>query len=135
MSPRTVFLARLIGPFAILLSLSELVHKQQMVETAAALVRDRPLLLIMAMMGLLAGLAMVIAHNVWSGGALPVVITLFGWILLIRGAVMLFLSPEAAAGMLEFFRFEQLFYFYAGVTLLLGLYLAYGGFRATPPAK
>ncbi len=48
---------------------------------------------------------------------------------------MLFLSPEAAAGMLEFFRFEQLFYFYAGVTLLLGLYLAYGGFRATPPAK
>jgi hypothetical protein len=135
MSPRTVFLARLIGPFAILLSLSELVHKQQMVETAAALVRDRPLLLMMAMMGLLAGLAMVIAHNVWSGGALPVVITLFGWILLIRGAVMLFLSPEAAAGMLEFFRFEQLFYFYAGVTLLLGLYLAYGGFRATPPAK
>jgi hypothetical protein len=135
MSPRTVFLARLIGPFAILLSLSELVHKQQMVETAAALVRDRPLLLMMAMMGLLAGLAMVLAHNVWSGGALPVVITLFGWILLIRGAVMLFLSPEAAAGMLEFFRFEQLFYFYAGVTLLLGLYLAYGGFRATPPAK
>ncbi|HEX9322719.1 MAG TPA: hypothetical protein VF913_11450 [Xanthobacteraceae bacterium] len=135
MSPRTVFLARLIGPFAILLSLSELVHKQQTVETAAALVRDRPLLLMIAMMGLLAGLAMVLAHNVWSGGALPVVITLFGWILLIRGAVMLFLSPEAVAGMLEFFRFEQLLYFYAGVTLLLGLYLAYAGFRATPPAK
>ena len=135
MSPRTVFLARLIGPFAILLSLSELVHKQQTVETAAALVRDRPLVLMIAMMGLLAGLAMVIAHNVWSGGALPVVITLFGWILLIRGAVMLFLSPEAVAGMLEFFRFEQLLYFYAGVTLLLGLYLAYAGFRATPPAK
>ena len=135
MSPRTVFLARLIGPFAILLSLSELVHKQQTVETAAALVRDRPLLLMIAMMGLLAGLAMVLAHNVWSGGALPVVITLFGWILLIRGAVMLFLSPEAVAGMLEFFRFEQLLYFYAGVTLLLGLYLAYAGFRATPLAK
>jgi len=135
MSPRTVFLARLIGPFAILLSLSELVHKQQTVETAAALVRDRPLVLMIAMMGLLAGLAMVLAHNVWSGGALPVVITLFGWILLIRGAVMLFLSPEAVAGMLEFFRFEQLLYFYAGVTLLLGLYLAYAGFRATPPAK
>ncbi len=135
MSPRTVFLARLIGPFAILLSLSELVHKQQTVETAAALVRDRPLLLMIAMMGLLAGLAMVLAHNVWSGGALPVVITLFGWILLIRGAVMLFLSPEAVAGMLDFFRFEQLLYFYAGVTLLLGLYLAYAGFRATPLAK
>jgi hypothetical protein len=26
-----------------------------------------------------AGLAVVVAHNVWSGGALPVVVTLVGW--------------------------------------------------------
>src|SRR5216684_6008813 len=108
MSTRTIFLARLIGLFAILLSLSEFLHKQATVETAAALVRDRPLLFMIAMMGLLAGLAMVLAHNVWSGGALPVVITLFGWILLIRGAVMLFLSPEAAAGWIDFLHFERL---------------------------
>jgi hypothetical protein len=134
MSPRTVFLARLIGLFALLLSFSELVHKQAMIETANALVRDRPLLLMMGMLGLLAGLAMVLSHNIWSGGAVPVVVTLFGWILLIRGAVLLFLSPEAAAGMIDFFRFEQLFYVYAGITLLLGLYLTYGGFQATPRA-
>jgi hypothetical protein len=134
MSPRTVFLARLIGLFALLLSFSELVHKQAMIETANALVRDRPLLLMMGMLGLLAGLAMVLSHNIWSGGAVPVVVTLFGWILLIRGAVLLFLSPEAAAGMIDFFRFEQLFYVYAGITLLLGLYLTYGRFQATPRA-
>jgi hypothetical protein len=135
MSPRTVFLARLIGLFAILLSVSELVHKQAMVETAAALVRDRPLLLMLSMLGLLAGLAMVLAHNVWSGGALAVVVTLFGWILLIRGALLLFLSPDAVAGMIDFFHFEQLFYVYAGITLVLGLYLSWAGFRASPPSR
>ncbi len=131
MSPPTVFLARLIGLFALLFSLSELVHKQAMIETANALVRNPPLLLMMGILGLLAGLAMVLSHNIWSGGVLPVVVTLFGWILLVRGAVLLFLSPQAAAGMIDFFRFEQLFYVYAGITLLLGLYLTYGGFQAT----
>jgi hypothetical protein len=135
MSPRTIFLARLIGLFAILLSLSEFVRKQAMVETANALVRDRPLLFILAMLGLLAGLAIVLAHNVWSGGALPVVVTLFGWILLIRGALLLFLPPEAVAGLIDFFHFEQLFYFYAGITLVLGLYLTYAGFKASPPSR
>jgi hypothetical protein len=135
MSSRTVFLARLIGLFAILLSLSELLHKQATVETAAALVRDRPLLFILAMLGLLAGLAIVLAHNVWSGGALPVVVTLFGWILLIRGALLLFLPPDAVAGMMDFFRFEQLFYLYAGITFVLGLYLTYAGFKASPPSR
>src|SRR5260370_33554484 len=97
MSTRTIFLARLIGLFAILLSLSEILHKQATVETAAALVRDRPLLFILAMLGLLAGPAMVLAQNVWSGDALPIVVTPFGWILLIRGPLRLFLSPEAGA--------------------------------------
>src|SRR6266516_2984672 len=128
MSPRTVFLARLIGLFALLLSLAELLRKQATVETAAALVRDRPLLFILAMLG-------VLAHNVWSGGALPVVVTLFGWILLIRGALLLFLSPEAVAGWIDFLHFEQLFYLYAGITLVLGLYLTYAGFKASPPSR
>ena len=131
MSSRTVFLARLIGLFAVLLSVSEFVHKQPMVETATALVRDRPLLFVLAMLGVLAGLAIVLAHNVWSGGALPVVVTLFGWILLIRGALLLFLSPEAVAGWIDFLHFEQLFYLYAAITLLLGLYLSYAGFAAS----
>ena len=135
MSSRTIFLARLIGLFAILLSLSELVHKQAMVETANALVRDRPLVLLLSMIGLLGGLAMVLAHNVWSGGALPVVVTLFGWILLIRGALLLFLPPDAIAGLLDFFRFAQLFYFYVGIMLVFGLYLTYAGFKASPPSR
>jgi hypothetical protein len=135
MSLRTVFLGRLIGLFAVLFALSMLVHKQPMVETAAALVHDPALLLLFGMIALAAGLAMVLGHNVWSGGALPVIVTLFGLIFVIRGVILLFLSPEALAGLFDMFRFEQLFYFYAGVTLVLGLYLTYAGFKASPPAS
>src|SRR6266567_5324304 len=107
MSPRTVFLARLIGLFALLLSLTELLHKQATVETAAALVRDRPLLFILAMLGLLAGLAIVLTHNIWSGGALPVVVTLLGWALLLRGLVLLLLPHEFIVRLFEMSRFAD----------------------------
>ena len=135
MSSRTVFLGRLIGLFFLLFGLSMLVHKQTMVDTAAAVVHDPGLVLMFGVVALVAGLAMVLGHNVWSGGALPVVVTLFGWILLIRGALLLFLSPEAVAGWIDFLHFEQLFYLYAGITLILGLYLTYAGFKASPPSR
>ena len=55
MTPRTIFLSRLIGLFALILSLSLLADKEFSVSTIVALVRERPLLLIIGMMGLLAG--------------------------------------------------------------------------------
>jgi len=76
MTALTIFLARLIALFAILVSLSMVLHKRVMVETTTALLRNGPLLLITGMVGLVAGLAMVLSHNIWSGGALPVVVTL-----------------------------------------------------------
>jgi amino acid permease len=76
---------------------------------------------------------MVLCHNIWSGGALPVVVTLFGWIILIRGVLILFLSPNAMVGLFEMFRFEEFFYVYVAIPLFLGLYLTYAGFKSSSP--
>ena len=78
MRPLTLFLARLLGLFFIIVSLAMLVRKDVMLASITALVHDRPLLLVFGMVILAAGLAMVLAHNVWSGGALPIVVTLIG---------------------------------------------------------
>src|SRR5258708_20369207 len=110
MTALTIFLARLIGLFAILVSLSMVVHKRLMVETTTALLRNAPLLLITGMVGLVAGLAMVLSHNVWSGGALPVVVTLSGWIILVRSLILLLLSPEVKARLYERFHFQTFFF-------------------------
>jgi hypothetical protein len=128
-APLTLFLSRLIGLFAILVVLSLVTHKQATVDTLTTLVRNPPLLLIFAMVWLIAGLAMVLGHNVWSGGALPVVVTLVGWLILIRGLLLLFLSPAAAIGLFKGLHLEQLFYIYLSLSLLFGVYLTYSGFR------
>ena len=130
LSPLTLFLSRLIGLFAMLVVLCLATHKQATVDTLTALVRNPPLLLIFGMVWLIAGLAMVLAHNVWSGGVLPVVVTLVGWLILIRGLLLLFLSPAAAIGLFAGLHFEQLFYLYLAISLLFGIYLTYSGFRA-----
>ncbi|MGX5848273.1 hypothetical protein ACWGTO_14475 [Mesorhizobium sp. PL10] len=134
MSSRTIFLSRLIGLFTILVSLSVFLHKQSMVEFGEALVHDRPLLLILGMITLIGGLAMVLCHNVWSGGALPIIVTLFGWSILIRGLLLLFL-PDTIASLFEMVRFGDFFYIVAAISFVLGLYLTYGGFTSLPGAK
>ena len=131
MPPRTTFLSRLIGIYAILVSLSMLTHKQATIEMVTALVHSPPVLYLIGVMLVVAGLAMILGHNVWSGGALPVMVTLIGWLALTKGLLFLFVPPEAAPGFfLEGFRYEQLFYLYAAIALLLGSYLTYSGVRS-----
>ncbi len=129
MAARTIFLSRLVGLYALVFSISMIIHKAAMITTAAELAEAPPLLFIAGMFTLLAGLAMVLAHNVWSGGALPVVVTLIGWSLLIRGIVMVFISPSGAMSVYEAMGFPELYYVYAAIPLVLGSYLTYGGFK------
>ncbi len=79
-----------------------------------------------------AGLAIVLAHNVWSGGALPIMVTLFGWIILIKGLLLLVLSPETELRVfIVGFHYEQHPNLYAALPLLFGCYLTYAGFNST----
>ena len=128
--PLTIFLAELLGLYCVLFGLAMVAQKEAMVEMVAALIRNGPVLLIIEVIGVTAGLAIVLGHNVWSGGALPIVVTLLGWIILIRGVVLLFLSPQGKIRFFEIFRFAELFYLYVGITLILGLFLTYAGFSS-----
>ena len=46
----------------------------------------------------------------------------------IRGAGLLALSPDTTIKVFNALHYEDLFYLYMGVTLVLGLYLTYAGF-------
>ena len=129
MSPRTLFLSRLIGLYCIVVGLSMMTRRQAMLGTVNGLLQNPSMMLILGVIALGAGLAMVLAHNIWSGGTLAVVVTIIGWLTLIKGLLFLFLSPEPEAGVfLGQLHFQQLFYFYGGILLLLCIYLTYIGF-------
>jgi len=130
MSSLTIFLAKLLGLYCIIVALTMMSRKQTAVASIKALVANPPLLLFAEVIGLGGGLAMIIGHNIWSGGALPVVITLIGWLMVIRSAGLLALSPAGTVRLVEVLHYEKLFYFYMGGTLVLGLYLTWAGFSA-----
>ena len=91
MSRLTVFLARSIGLFTVLLVVAFLTRGSAIIETTVA---DRPVMLVYAITSLAMGIAMVLGHNVWSGGALPVAVTLVGWLILAKGLLLLFLAQK-----------------------------------------
>jgi hypothetical protein len=132
MSPRTLFLSRLIGLYCILVALSMITRRQATLESVTALLHDPSMIFIVGVITLAAGLAMVLAHNIWSGGARVVIVTLVGWMTLIKSLLFLFLPPEVEAGFfLRQLHYQELFYLYGAVSLVLGIYLTYGGFKST----
>jgi len=102
------------------------VHKQASMEMVTALMHNPPLLYVVSWIAVVAGLALVLGHNVWSGGAVPVIVTLIGWVTLVKALLLLFLSPEAASEFfLGGFHYVQGFYWYAGFSILTGIFLTY----------
>ncbi len=131
MPSRTVFLARLIGLYCILVILSMVLHRQATVDWMTALLNNAALMWVLSVITLTIGLAIVLAHNVWSGGALPVVVTLVGWAALIKGLLFLFLpSGVELEFILSALRNPLLFYVWMTPSLVIGIYLTYRGFAS-----
>ena len=126
----TIYLARFIGLFLLIVSLSMFLDRDSIIEMATALIDDRALLLIVGLIALGIGLAIVVGHNVWSGGPMPILITLFGWSQLLRGLALLLLPAETQIAFFQVMRLEDFFYIYAGIPLVLGAYLTYAGFTS-----
>jgi vacuolar-type H+-ATPase subunit I/STV1 len=100
------------------------------VDTVILLLRDPPLMVVLGVVTLCAGLAMVLAHNAWSGGALAVIVTLVGWATLIKGLLFLILTPDAETALfLKALHYQEWFRLYAAISLAVGVYLTHGGFK------
>jgi hypothetical protein len=98
-----------------------------MLAIVTSCVQNRALLFLVEILGLTAGLAIVLSHNIWSSGLLSLIVTLIGWLTLIRSIILLFLSPEAIARFIKAIRYERNYYLYTAVPLLIGLYLTVAG--------
>ena len=135
MTSRTRFLSRLIGLYCVMVTVAMATHRQATIDAVTGILHSPSMTLILGVVALSAGLAMVLAHNLWSGGPVTVLVTVVGWGTLIKGALFLFLSPEAEAGFfLNTFHYEQLFYLYLAIPFALGAFLTYGGFAPAAPS-
>jgi uncharacterized membrane protein YdbT with pleckstrin-like domain len=133
MSLRTLFLSRLIGLYFLVCGLSMIVHKQVFTD-ALSTVSGNPLAMwLISMVISLSGLAMVLAHNVWSKCPVVVIVTLLGWLTLIKGILYLLLPAKWLEGFFQsVLNCGACLYSVTAFLLVLGAYLTYEGFKSKP---
>ena len=85
----SVFLARLIGPVLLVIGLAVFANQRGFRELAEEFLASKALLFLSGLLIMPVGLAIVLTHNIWAADG-RVMITLFGWLNLIGGAMRLF---------------------------------------------
>jgi hypothetical protein len=115
----SIFIARLIGPVMMTAGLAVLLNRQSFRSMVEEFLASRALMFLAGLMVMPAGLAIVLTHNVWTADW-RVMVTLFGWLLAIAGAIRIVEPPLLYAGARAFLR-------HAAMPILAGcIWLAIG---------
>jgi hypothetical protein len=127
MSPLTLFIAKLLGAVLITMAAVLAARASTMAQTAKRMIADPGAVMLAGTLRVGLGLAIIIGHDVWTGGALPVAVTLFGWALYFSGLLLLFASPERLIVMVDGMKLERNMSVYALGVGLVGLYFLGAG--------
>jgi len=124
---RSVYLARLIGPPLVIIALGMLIDQGGFMELSRNFMADPALIYVASAAGLFVGLAIVLAHNVWTPDW-RVLITLLGWVSMLDSASWMLARRQITdvwRPLLDSTLWPQ-----AGgaITLLLGAILVYFGY-------
>jgi hypothetical protein len=93
------------------------------------LVGSLTLIYLFGLIDLASGLAIVLTHNVWMANW-RVIITLIGWLMLIRGAVRILFADRIMPYAKKLLGNKRLLPVSGGIMVLLGLVLCYFGYVA-----
>ena len=124
----TFFLARFIGLMLLAVGASLLFQGKVFMTVLTDITENRSTLFMVGMVLYLGGVAIVLTHNVWSGGPPTVVITLIGWVLILRGVASMFLPGQSMTRIIRVFKVEEFSWLYGLLVLVIGAYLIYSGF-------
>jgi hypothetical protein len=124
----SLFLARLIGPVTLVIGLAVFANQRGFREMAEEFLASRALMFLAGLVIMPAGLAIVLTHNVWTADW-RVLITIFGWLCAIGGAIRLFEPPflvKTGRAVLKQPTFTPIA---AAIWVALGLLFCFFGYR------
>jgi hypothetical protein len=125
----SLFLAKLIGPVVIVIGAAMLINQVNMREMASDFLQHRGLIFLAGILTLLAGLAIVLTHNIWVAGW-PVIITILGWLSVI-GGIFRIIFPDSVKSIGEAMLQKTGLLTIAGVVqAVIGGWLCYVGYMA-----
>lgn len=123
----SIFLAKAWGLFLIIISLAFLINKKNL-QTILQAYQSKWNVLVSGSINLVVGILMVLSHNIWTWNW-KVIITLFGWVALIKGVVRLVWPSEVdqIRKLLVDSRWVSVLLI---IALALGVYLTFIGFTS-----
>lgn len=122
------YLAQLFGLYFIIIGVAALVQQKSLIPAVSEFLKNRALMLVVALLEIAAGLALILSHPQITAdmeGAL----SLIGWVMLAEGVVYLLLPRKDIQSVMR--SFNTRFWYAAGgvAAILIGAYLAAAGFQ------
>jgi len=123
----SIFIARIFGICYIVLGTGLIINRAFFKKVMEDFSKNAALVYVAGIFALVAGVVIVLVHNVWSADW-SVVITIIGWAGLMKG-VWLTVFPDSAQDIMQaYLKKETLLTVHSTAALLFGLVLAYFGF-------
>lgn len=124
----SIFLAQLFGIYFIVVGALVMLRRKAVMPAIADLISNRPVLYVIALIELAAGLAVVLAYPVvswdWMGA-----ISLVGWILTLEGVLYLALPARKVQKFVKLFNTQSWYIAGSVLAVVLGAYLVGVGFN------
>jgi len=119
----TLIITQILGTIFIVLGLAMVVNKKYTAAAVQDMMQIKGLLWLCGFMATAMGAIMIAVHNVWTTG-LPLLITVMGWMALVKGLFIL-LFPNWSSSFYKKYITDSLLVVSGVVCVILGLALVY----------
>jgi hypothetical protein len=132
MTPLTLYLGKFIGLGLLAMCLSLALRPKASLATISAMMNQTGLLFVTGIFTMTAGLALVLGHNLWSGPPLVFAVTIVGWVTLLKGLAIVAVPPAQLAVFYRILNYPQTLRLVMFVGAIVGAWMAWAAFTATP---
>lgn len=123
----SIFLAKVIGLYLVIVSTAFMLKANEFKPMMLGMLKNPSLVLFSGIMALIFGILIVVSHNVWVMDW-RVIITLLGWLTLLKGITRLFYPEFAMKKAIKCIENKASYNIMMFITLFIGLVLLYFGY-------
>jgi hypothetical protein len=123
----SIFLAKTIGLYLVIVSAAFMLKANELKPITLDMVRNPSFVMFSGILALIFGILIVVSHNIWVMDW-RVIITLLGWLALLKGVMRLFFPEFAMHKMAKCVERNDYYFIMMGITLIIGLVLLYFGY-------
>lgn len=119
----SVLIAQALGIFFAVMGIAMVVNSKATTAAIEESVAHKGIIFLWGLLALLTGAVVVALNNTWTSG-LPLLITILGWLALLKG-IFILLAPGAATSLYKKFAKSGMVVFCGVIAFVLGLVLLY----------